>query len=123
MTRTVEVRHGLRAQPGPVQEGDLTAQRHTGDDRPWEGRVGEGDRHVSGETGAEAVGDAGSRVLLVDDDRYAAATSSKVGGSRDIAAEPHNHVGIDVLDRGRCCTNGSPQVSGQSKQVCRRLAG
>src|SRR5690606_3825012 len=65
--------------------GDGRAQRQPGERGPRQRGAGEGDGDVPGPAGAEAVGQPGPGVLLVDDDRHAQAAGGEVGRGGEVA--------------------------------------
>ena len=108
-------RLGPRA--APVERRDLAPQRHPGDGGVRQPGAGEGDPDTGGEAGAEPVGQAGPGVLLVDDDRRAAAPGSEVGRGRDVAAEADDDLGAGAVDGVLGGTHRAAQVGRQPQQV------
>ena len=72
-------------------------------------RVREGDGHVLREARPHLVGQAGSGVLLVHDDGYAASPGCEVGGRGDVAAEAHDDTGVGGGHGVVRCLDGATQ--------------
>src|SRR5215212_9856775 len=66
---------------------------------------------------AERVGPARAGVGFVHDNRQPAAARGKVGGHRDVAAEPDHDIGVDVVEDATGLPDGTAHPPRQPQQV------
>ncbi len=90
---------GLLAQGGPIEGGEVAAERHADGahvGRAGEGhcRLGEGGGHVAGEAGGGQVGPARHRTRLVDERRHPRQPGGEDHRTADVGPHPHDGIGL-----------------------------
>ncbi len=82
-------------------------------------RSGECAQDAIRDCGEHLVGEAGDRVLLVDDERFSEERRHHAAGKRDIAAHAEDHVRAMREDRTRALPESDEQPERQEKQCAR----
>src|SRR5690606_3450413 len=88
----------LRAGPVTIEALDLVAQGHPDETRVGKPCLSKSHPRIPGEAAARAVGDTGSRIGLMDRQRYLLATRGEVGGCGGVTAEAHDDVDLPITD-------------------------
>lgn len=118
-----ECGQGLIAHGRPVQRGDEPAQGHTDLLGSGQRRAGEGRGDGAGQPSSQAVGQSGSGVLLVQDDRQPPPSGRQVGRRRHVAAEADDDLRAGVVHGLTRGLDGRPQRCGQTDQGTAEAAG